>query len=118
MCTFIVLVLYTTIEQTNSNLTYLSNIPLIPPAHEARKVATADLFNGVRTSFVTILYFITLNKQYCNIGYLAANFHLYPEIPNVLPQLNPSHPHLNKNKKQFFNCQFLMADIHMSMMQN
>ena len=69
MCTFIVLVLYTTIEQTNSNLTYLSNIPLIPPAHEARKVATADLFNGVRTSFVTILYFITLNKQYDNIEY-------------------------------------------------
>ena len=29
--------------------------------------------------------------------YLAASFHFSPLIPNVLPQLKPSHPHHNIN---------------------
>ena len=32
----------------------------------------------------------------CSYPHLAASFHFPPEIPNVLPQLNPSHPHLKK----------------------
>lgn len=32
------------------------------------------------------------------IMYLAASFHFIPDIPKVLPQLNPNQPHLwNEN---------------------
>lgn len=31
---------------------------------------------------------------YSTLSYLAASIHLGPEMPKVLPQLKPSHPHL------------------------
>ena len=35
-------------------------------------------------------------------SHLAANFHLKPETPNELPQLNPNQPHLHKDGTQCY----------------
>ena len=40
----------------------------------------------------------TIVQQLSRNSYFAANFHLPPEIPNVLPQLNPNQPHLEIRK--------------------
>ena len=44
-----------------------------------------------------IFYALYINL-FVAVTYLAASLHFPPEIPNVLPQLNPSHPHLEWQK--------------------
>lgn len=71
-------------------------IPTMPPATEAKVVVTADLkYENYNVSCPKDWY-LNVSESLVKTFYLAASFHFRPDIPNVLPQLNPSHPHLQK----------------------
>ncbi len=44
--------------------------------------------------------------------HLAANFHFPPEIPNVLPQLKPSQPHLPWRERNVISCIYYARMTH------